>query len=215
MQRFLTLKNQVPPMRIVCATLALLMALPAAAQQNVTLGQAVSEGKVAVKVSASGGSSGDTIELSVQRKGNAALRVAVPAGTVFQCVGGAAQNLAAARVKGETSGGDSYSPATTIELDDNGWHTYVIEAYCMDFHKDNPAPANAYTLGGVDAYAGKIVAAGLALNASLNTIQAALWIGREKIPDAELTRKFEIDGSDLQKAHALLRGLEARTPAAR
>jgi hypothetical protein len=41
-------------------------------------------------------------------------------------------------IKGERVSGQTYRPTTTIVLADDTQHTYVIEAYCLDFHKDNP-----------------------------------------------------------------------------
>lgn len=189
----------------IMACLFMALSLPARAQETVTLEQAVKNGTVKVEVAGLGGSTGDSLLLTLQRQGPRLLRISLAAGTVFKCANSGVQNMVAARIKGEQVSETAYRPADTIELGDDARHAYIVEAYCMDFHKDNPGQANVFALGTADPDSARILAAGLAAGADIKVIQAALWIARDHVSDGELKQRFPVNADEVSQAHALLR----------
>ena len=68
---------------------------------EISLQQAVKEGKVEVDVSALGGAAGNTIRVNVKRKVPEELHISVTPGTVFIAKGGKVQNMTGGKIKGE------------------------------------------------------------------------------------------------------------------
>ena len=174
-------------------------------QNAVPLDQAVNEAKVKVEVSGLGGSTGDAILIVIQRQVPETLRISLRPGTVFKSTSGTVQNMVGARIKGERAGESSYAPATEIVLTDDAKHSYIVEAYCLDFHKANPGIGDSFALSPPDEKAGSILMAGKNAEASVPAIQAALWIDRDGIGDAELKERFPVSDEDIKAARALLR----------
>lgn len=172
------------------------------------LEQESAAGKVSIEVSGLGGSTGDTILIVVQRRVSEVVRTTVKPGTVFKSVSGHVQNMVAARVKGERIGETTYRPCEEIVLTDDAKHSYIVEAYCLEFHKDNPGPQDSFTVGSPDPRAARIVSEGQRIGASINAIQSALWIDREGLSDAQLKERFPVSDSDIAQARALLGQLE-------
>ena len=198
----------------VATALAMMMtvlASTAAGQVAVPLDQAVKDGKVKVEITGLGGSTGDSILLTVRRQVSEPVRLSLGIGTVFKSASASVQNMVAAKVKGIMVNAESYSPTAEILLADDNKRAYIVEAYCMDFHKENPDTQNAFSLGEVDGQAARIIKAGLGSGASINAIQAALWISRDNVSDAKLQQKFPMPAAELQKAHELLQ--QAAKPA--
>ena len=180
---------------------------PTASAQTLTLDEAVKAGKVEVTIMGMGGSTGDTIQMAVQRKVPETLRLALTPGTVFKSANGNVQNMIAASITGERVGEKSHRPTSTIVLTDNAKHTFIIAAYCMDFHKGNPGPSDSFTLASPDDRGMKIVQAGEKASASIQAIQAALWMDRENISATELRGRFPVDDKDIAVARGLLQEL--------
>lgn len=180
-----------------CAPMAL-------AQDAIPLEKAVKDEKVEVVVTGTGASTGDAILITVRRKVPEVLHVTLTPGTVFKNVSGAVQNMVGASIKGERVGGNSYRPGAEIILMDNEKHEYVIEAYCLDFHKPNPRHSDSFTITSVDAQATRILEAGQNGAASIRVIQAALWMHRGRVSPVELKRRFPVSDADIATARRLL-----------
>jgi hypothetical protein len=185
---------------------------PAAAQTPTPVDQALGEGKVRFEVRSRGNSTGDVILIKVQRLVPETLRLTLRPGTVLVSASGTVQDMAVARLKGEPVDERRYRPAQEIVLRDDSPRTYLIEAYCLDFNKANPRPDEMFTLSRVDERAAQVIEAGLRQGASIGVIQSALWIDREGVTDAQLTRRFPVTGDDIQAARQLLETLR-ETPA--
>ena len=188
----------------VCAPLAF-------GQTAISLEQAVKDGKAEVEISGIGGSTGDAILIAVRRKVPEVLRLTLTPGTVFKSVSGTVQNMVGASIKGERVGENSYRRASEIVLADNDKHSYVIEAYCLDFHKPNPGSSDSFTIASVDERATKILQAGKNKSASIAAIQSALWIQREGLSAAEVRQRFPATDADIGSAHAILQPLDTVT----
>ena len=133
-----------------------------------------------------------TILIAVQRKVPEALRLTLTPGTVFESVTGTVQNMAGASIKGERVGERSYRPTTEIVLADNDRHSYVVEAYCLDFHKGNLRPSDRFSIAPSDGQTLRILQAGKAKGASIQVIQAAVWIDRDGATAAQLKQRFSV-----------------------
>ncbi len=178
----------------IVASLCLVIAVPALGQETaVSIQRAAQEGKVEVKVSSLGGATGSTVRVDVRRKVPQAVQVEVVPGTVFMCPTGAVQNMACGMVKGEFIGStNTYRPGNSnvLSLNDDAWHGYLVEAYCMDYHKGPPRPNEQFSLEIQDQRAARILQAGKDQKASLWAFQFALWMDREGISEQELLSRY-------------------------
>ena len=115
------------------------------------LAAAIAAGKVKVTFRGNGGSSGDTIEVAVVKTDKSAgnLDLTIAPGTRLQSGDSSAQNMVIAAVKGQLMGANSYAPTSVIRVGDVP-KTYLLEAFCSDFEKDNPSSATPFTLRPVD-----------------------------------------------------------------
>ena len=195
----------------IIGVLALAVCAPLAfGQDTVPLDQSIRDRKIEATVTGIGGSTGDTILITVWRKAPDVLRLTLTPGTMFTSVSGNVQNMAGASIKGERVGENSYRPASEIVLADDGQHSYVIEAYCLDFHKQNPGRSDTFSVTGVDEQAGRLLTAGKNGSAPISAIQAALWMHREGLSPAEVQSRFAVTPTQIEIANSLIR--DSREP---
>ena len=193
--------------RLVCLYVLFLIGVTsrwAFGQDAIPLDQAARDGKVEVEISGIGGSTGDTILITVRRRVPEVLRLMLTPGTVFKSVTRTVQNMAGASIKGERLGERSYRPTTKIVLADDDKHSFVVEAYCLDFHKGNPGPSDRFSIAPPDRQTLKILQAGKAKDATIQVIQAAVWIDRDGATAAQLKQRFPVDDGDIEAARDLL-----------
>jgi len=188
---------------LVAACLTGGVATTAFAQVAIPLDQAVRDGKVSVRVYGLGGSTGDSLEIAVQSRVSDVLRLSITPGTVFRCSGGA-QDMVAATVKGLRLSGSTYSPTSVIHLDPQQQRTYVVEAYCLDFHKDNPGTGDTFRVGTLDRKSERILRAGSQESASIGAIQSALWMDRG-VSTSRLRGRLPVSDDDVRQAREILR----------
>jgi hypothetical protein len=165
---------------------------------------AVAAGKIKVAFRGTGGSSGDSVEAIVTRtdKAGSNLELTIAPGTRLQSGNAAAQSMVIAAVEGQVMSESSYSPSSVIEVGDTP-RTYVFEAYCSDFEKDNPSSATLFTLGTVDPVLACIFSAASQL--SVQARQAAVWIYTDKTSFSHVNAKFDVSQSDWDAAAAIVR----------
>ena len=161
-------------------------------QEAIPLQQAVKEGKVEVQVSSLGGATGKTIRVDVRRKVGQTVHVEITPGTVLLSESGKVQNMAAGAVKGEFVGPNTYRPTdvNVFVLADNAWHGYLVESFCMDFHKGPPQRGERFNLTIQDQRAARIIEAAKEPSASVWAFQFALWMDREGISEKELLSRY-------------------------
>ncbi len=184
-------------------------------QDAVPLGQAIKEGKVEAVITGMGHSTGDAILITVRRNVSGVLRLTLRPGTVFRSVSGTVQNMAAASIKGERVNENSYRPETDIVLADNGQHSYLIEAYCLDFDKANPGRSDTFRLSGVDEQAARLLGEGKGKSASISAIQAALWMVRGGLSPAQIQSRFSVTPAEIDVARSILRDFLQKTSPAK
>ena len=163
-----------------------------AQQTAVSVQQAVKEGLVDVKVSSLGGATGNTVRVDVRRKAPKNVQVEITPGTVFLSGSNDVQNMAGGKVKGEFVGPNTYRPTdvNVMVLNDDAWHGYLIESYCMDFHKGPPRRGFQFQLAIQDQRTSRILDAAKDPSASLWARQFALWIDRDGISEKELLSRY-------------------------
>lgn len=176
----------------------------------IPLDEALQEGKIKVIIASLGGSTGDVIAVIVQRKEQKRLRLNLKPGTVFKSVSGTVQNMVGMAIKGERVSRNAYRPTIEIELTDDDEHVYIIEAYCLDFHKPNPGMNDSFILQAPDNHIAKILLTGKKKGARIEVIQCALWIDRENITNTELKSRFKVNDADIKAAYALLQYVKKR-----
>jgi hypothetical protein len=88
-----------------------------------------------------------------------------------------------------------------MALSDDAEHTFLVEAYCLDFEKDNPQAADRFSLTNIDARSLDVVRRAKTRSKSVRVAQAALWLDRG-VPERELIERFPISTSELAAALA-------------
>jgi len=178
-------------------------ALPAGAE---TLAAAIAAGKVSVVFRGNGGSSGDAIEAVVTRTDKAGpgeLVLTVPPGTRLVSADVAAQSMVVARVRGRMVDAERFAPDGDIRLAGREPATYLLEAYCAEFEKENPSGQTTFSLGPADPVIACIV--GQPGERRFQTIQAAVWIVTGKVTYAAMNQKFPVTKDEWAAAEAMVR----------
>jgi len=194
---------------------ALLAALPSIsrAAEAVPLHEAMTNGQVWINVTSLGGASGDTLLVTARRLVPRPLRVWLAPGTVFTSRSGNSQNMTGAAFKGERVGDHAYRPEAEMLLQDDAEHAYVVEAYCLDFHKDNPRAGESFSVTKPDARVGRLLSSGRRSSVSFPVLQSALWMEREKISEAEVRQRLPVRVEELRAARELLDNFRRNQPA--
>ena len=154
-----------------------------------------------------GSSSGDSVLLIVVKIGGPdRLVLTIPPGLLLKSPSPASQDMIIAGLKGRDLGGGKYTPASTITLADNQPTRYVIEAYCAQFHKDNP-PADKFDFGvGAPVEPGVVCVLNEARHQQLSVAgtQAAIWIHVEHVTFSEMNTRMSIGSTEWSKAEAVV-----------
>jgi hypothetical protein len=156
----------------------------------VSMQDALRQGKVDVNVTSLGGATGNTIRVDVRRKVDEKLRINISPGTVFIAEGGKVQNMTGGTVKGEYINKNTYRPTSVMVLADSAQHSYVVESFCLDYHKPPPKPNQSFSLALADQRATRILQAPEEIPASIWAQQCALWMDRSGITPAELKKRY-------------------------
>jgi hypothetical protein len=174
-----------------------------------SLGQAISDGVVDARITGAGGSSGDSVMLGLTRRVAGHVHIDLPSGTVLVASSSAFQNMAVRGVKGEASSQHSttYVPTGTIVLTQDGEQWFVVEAYCLGVHLENPSYSTDFSVGGLASPQVVQVleaASRLQPQPSIAAVQLAVWAANEDPTAAEVTSRFQADQSDFSQARAIL-----------
>jgi len=169
-----------------------------------SLQYAISKGMISTQFAGRGASSGDAIIVEVQNKTSRPVAVYVIPGTVLKSRDSSAQNMILQTVKGKIVGERGYLPKDFIELQPGSSSEYLIEAYCLNFDKDNPSSETSFELGEVEIEIQNILYQGKVWGMPPSVIQAAVWIFHENIEDYKLKEKFEINDAEIKKAKELV-----------
>lgn len=168
----------------------------------VTLDVAVRTGLVEVEVNGRGACTGDAVRVDVRRKVSRQVRVIVEPGTVLQNTGGKVQSMVCHGVKYERTG-NKYRRVDVMVLNSDQRRSFVVEAYCRDFHKPTPSTTCAFQIAAVDAAAARVIVHGKAADAELKAIQTAIWL-QSGVSEGDLRSRFRATDAQLKTAHILV-----------
>ena len=146
--------------------------------ERLTLREAIDTGVVETEFTATGGASGDVIELAIRRLGDTVLELSVESGVLLTNPSGPEQDMVVAGLEGVLTGANTYQPTEVIRLDDDEWVDYLLEAYCAEAHDDNPSEGGVLTLGDTNADLAAVLDAAMDTDAAgdLMVIQAVVWV---------------------------------------
>jgi hypothetical protein len=191
---------------VLCALFVPLVARsPVLGTTSVSLQDAVRNNRVEVDVRSRGGATGTTVRVYVRSKAGE-LRLHVAPGTVFLTSEAHVQNLTASRLKGELISERTYRPGSVMVLVDSRWHSYLVEACCLDYRKRAPQAGQRLTLAMHDQRAARVLSAPEGTQPSLWAMQLALWMDRDGVSAAEVRRRYpgRITDVDVRVAQTLL-----------
>jgi hypothetical protein len=172
-----------------------------------TLSEAVDKNLVKAGITGIGVSSGDSINLELTRLTPNTTEIKVPKGTVL-IASGTAQNMVVYKVRGIPEDTKWIIPISKIILDSSEPQTFILEAYCLDFHKENPSSSTKLSVGtfadppiirildALDNLSSDITAVG--------AIQTAIWIVTEDVSKKELVDRFPVGQKDIDNAKVIL-----------
>ena len=169
---------------------------PVAPVPVMAMEEALLKGLIEHSIAGSGGSSGDVITLTIKRAVRRPLRLRLAPGTVLRSASTAVQNMIVAAVKGERIDRETYRATDVIELPDDSERVYLLEAYCLDFDKENPGASDRFSLAAVDGSALALINSLPKEKRSIPVVQAALWLAAG-VPKSAIRDRFEVSDADL------------------
>jgi hypothetical protein len=194
------------------ATLLLLTAAATLPAQTLTLPAAVAADRVRITVSGMGSSSGDSIRLIVVKSPTTEageLLLTVPPGTRLASADSGAQSMVVARVRGRETGPFSFVPTSTIVVGARPT-TYILEAYCIEFEKDNPSGSTSFRVQVSDPELACILQKAVGDSLSVEAVQAAVWIRTDQITFEHMVQKFPVSNLDFRRAADVVRYCQTR-----
>ena len=185
-------------------------------QDQIPLHEAVAVGLVHVRITGLGGSSGDALEIRIRRAEPAPMNIVLEPGTIFFSRNPSVQDMAGVTIRGErVATGDPRFQFSTelvataiIDLDDDDEHTYLVEAYCLDFHKRNPSALDTFAIGKPDQGVTTFLKLGKEAGYNVKVLQTALWLARNPRDAREIPTRFRISHSELVEAAEFVDGLK-------
>ena len=182
------------------------------------LSEAIREQVVKAEIRGTGDSSGDSILLKLTCLVPRTVQINIPIGTVLISDDPSVQSMVIRKVKGIAVGAMRYQPVKSIILDSNEPREYVLEAYCLDFHKENPSKESTFWVSPNPANSEIIDVLKTADRldpeiATVPAIQTAIWALTEDMSEDELKERFRVTPEDIENAKAVLdtAGFEAKT----
>jgi hypothetical protein len=191
--------------QILSVMLALLLTLGLQAQPSVpSLLTAIQTDAVRAEFIGTGGSSGDSVKVRVS-KGRKATPgphdYRVPPGSQLDSSDASAQGMTIMGVAGKDLGGLSYEPTSVITVPAKGSATYILTAFCSEFHKDNPSESTHFTLKSPSPVLACIARAGKQL--PVPAYQAAVWMYTDNVSFSEVNEKFDVSRQEWAKGAAV------------
>ena len=177
------------------------------AQSTPTLQQAIAAGEANARFYGTGGSSGDSVMVEVSKGPKAASgpkTVTVPTGSQLESSEASAQSMMVLGVAGRVTGPGTYTPSSNIVIPATGTATYILHAFCTQFHKNNPSRSTEFTLLSPDTTLSCIARQSLKMYASAQATQAAVWMYTDRLSFQEMNEKFSISRADWSTAEQIV-----------
>jgi hypothetical protein len=153
-----------------------------------------------------GSSSGDSILLIVVKIGGPdKLALSIPSGLVLQSPLSSSQSMVISGLKGREIAGGMYTPEEFILLTDDKPARYVVEAYCAEFHKDNPPPDkfDFRVAATPDPVLACILNGARKDKLPIAGTQAAIWIHTDHATFSEMNTRMGISKEEWSKAETV------------
>ena len=172
-----------------------------------TLSEAIDKNFVKAEITGSGASSGDSINLGLTRLTPHAIEITVPKGTVL-FASDRSQNMVVWKVRGKPKDTMWIIAVSKIVLDSSKPQTFILEAYCLDFHKENPRSSTKFSVGTLtDPQILRVLDVLDNLSSditSVGAIQTAIWVVTEDVSKKELVDRFPVEQKDVDNAKTIL-----------
>ena len=182
---------------------------------SVDLGPAAEAGYVKVKYSAIGGSSGDTVRVEVERLAAAGPRdplyFSLPPGLHLGNSTSSEQAMVVLGVKGREVGGGRFEPTDQIVVGDAP-ASYLVEAYCAEFHKGNPSSSSFFSPENTDPMLACVLDQARVRNLSVSGKQAAVWQYTDRIGFDEMASRIWVTMNDWAAAKSVVEYCRMRPP---
>jgi hypothetical protein len=185
-------------------------AVPAVAE---TLQSAIAAGHVTVTFTGTGGSSGDAVLVTVQKTGTVPkgdVTLTLPAGSRLSSARASEQDMVVSSVRGRLVSRAQFTPETTIRLRGMEPVTYVLDAYCADFEKDNPSSATSFTLTPPDSALACLLKE--TQHRSVATRQAAVWMKTDRMTFTQMNQKFPVSSAEWAEAEKAMARCQGDPP---
>lgn len=181
---------------------------PVPTPTEVTLIDAISQGLVQATFVGNGYCAGECIKLTLKSQVAYPLEITPPAsGTLLTTTASGPQSMVIAQLQG-IDHGTTYTPATSIKLTDQNPVTYVFRAYCLEFHKANPASTDQFTMTGTaNPDVIKVLNTNGTLPSTVTTLQAmqtAIWVVTDNISQQDLTKAFPSGVNEINNVKTIL-----------
>ncbi len=102
-------------------------------------------------------------------------------------------------VKGELLSNDQYRQKSMIELRDDRKLRFLLEAYCLDFDKDNPSKGDEFVVGDPNGVLPLVVDAIPEKERSVAAVQTAIWLTRG-VPGSSIRERFQVNDFEMRVA---------------
>ena len=168
---------------------------------------------VRAEFTGTGGSSGDSVKVRVAKGPKAApgpQDYTVPPGSQLASSDASAQSMTILSVAGEAAGKNSYKPTSVITVPAKGTATYVLKAFCAEFHKENPSTSTHFTLKEPDPGLACIARNGKDL--SVPAYQAAVWMYTDNATFSEVNEKFAVSTQEWSSGEPVFRRCRPANP---
>ena len=172
--------------------------------EPISINEALRKGKILIEIEDLGGSTGDCLVLYVKKNTKENMDIFIPVGTVFKSKTQNIQNMIAYKVKGIMVDEKRYLETEYITLSSDLTYKVLVEAYCLDFQKDNPNKESRFDISGINKSSKCIILYGKKNGANNNVIQSAIWMHRENITDDALKKRFPVNSNEITLARKIL-----------
>lgn len=181
------------------------------------LHDAAAKGLIEYEIHGTGSSSGSSLLVGIRRLVDTNIDIYVIPGSVMRPSSDSAQPMAVWGVRGAVVSKTSIQPVTSMYLPDNDVHIFILEAYCLDFHLDNPAAevtfqpkaevAGQPVSQAVDVRAAQLIYEGKRRGLSISGIQAAIWADHNHVTKQEIRTKFTVDAKEMDDAFEMAKNM--------
>jgi hypothetical protein len=184
-------------------------------QASVDLELGAQAGYVRVRYSPIGGSSGAAVRVEVERLPAAGPRdplyFSLPPGMRLGNSTSSEQAMVVGGVLGRAAGAGRYEPNEQIVVGDTPV-SYEVEAYCSEFHKDNPSTSSSFRPERTDPALACVLDQGRLRHLSISAKQAAVWQYTDRIGFDEMAHKFPVTAIEWASAGSVVDYCQTQAP---